>query len=196
MDDQQPDNTRNDTEKEQKSDQSSPQPAEQKQGGQFLRIVVWGATVVFAILATIEIIAQRSAQQTGEAWRQVYRDVDTWTGEMTRSQLKEHIVGSPEREQVLLADLEIDDPRYPDGVTAKISRHVITYTWRGILRDFKVHVYLGLRNDPAIDDDKEDPPVEDIVGPFDPSEADRAEFIDIETIEDDDEDDLDEFDEQ
>lgn len=163
---------------------SSEPTAPKKSGGQGTRIVVWTAVAIFAVVAIMEIRAKTDAEQTGNAWREQFFNIDPMTGaygsdpkegagdadpkegasdavpkmaELRESHLQASIKGTPEVSEVKLSELATDDSRYPPRPdVARITRFVKTYSWKGLVQTYHVHVYLGLGEDRS---------VEDIVGP-------------------------------
>jgi len=136
---------------------SSEPTASKKSGGQGTRIVVWAAVAIFAVVAIMEIRAKTDAEQTGNAWRDQFSNADPREGDLLESDLDASIKGAPEVDEVELSALSPDDTRYPPRTdVARVTKIVRTYSWKGLVQDYHVHVYLGLGKDRSI---------EDVVGP-------------------------------
>ncbi len=83
-----------------------------------VRIVVGVALVIAVALGLLDYQAKSSAQQTAEAWMGL---MDQKVAEFA---LEESVVGSPE----------------VTSAPATKTTEMVTYTWPGILRDYRVEV--------------------------------------------------------
>ena len=83
-----------------------------------VRIVVGVVLLIAVALGLLDYQAKSSAQQTAEAW------MDLMDQKVVEFALDEHAVGSPE----------------VTSTSATETTEMVTYTWPGILRDYRVEV--------------------------------------------------------
>lgn len=133
--------------------QSSPKP--KKSGLTRERIVIFGALGVLVVLALIDYRAKTAARNTGNAWREALKG-KAFNASLRQSELTPYIEGSPRTSRRPLTAAEKAEFR--------LATEVETYTWTGILRNYKVEVIFGLGEDPS---------VEGINGPGDTVNADE-----------------------
>lgn len=101
------------------------------------RIVLYGGLGILLVLAFMDYRTKAAAQGTADEWRRVLSEREGGeTGEQAELYYKE-------LEQFIQGEPEIASAA-PIGTLRGLAREAESYTWKGVFRDYVVHVGIGL----------------------------------------------------